>query len=576
MIYESFIEHTTQLIEKCIKQFYESDEAANDIFVGMYEPFFNPDVIVESMNIWCTQVNKLINIADELDPSGMSIRHKQLTKMRGCTYGEYYYLFKDDFDEKDYFTSPAHKFLAVYTQDHIKKSLEGYSLNVEDYVKFILKSDLIPSRFFLRELSAFVPYRDLLKHAYIPARTGHGKSELLKLIFYNLTIKSKKDKSCSLILIEPHGDLSEEIVRWKHFKKYGDRLIYIYPKLAEGHSPVLNPLELKNPTRENVTNTVGFFIKALEEVLNREGSNLTETMVDMLEKCLYFLLYRGNCTLKDLVDLLYLDPNLLSEAKSYNRFFENIFPKNKLTRDSLRSRIGRLLNNDYLNQFLVGKSTFDLEKAMNSGKIIIFNLGYLDELVQEAFGKFIMANIKSIARRRPEKYRKPTFVFIDECQNFISGSIEYTLSQLRKFGLHLILSNQYLKQLEGYQDVVKSQTLVKIVGITDADNAKILSSNLGVKDDEIINLPPYHFIVKSGSRKPIKIRTVDSLVFSESNTGYYVSNQEAGQLKKEQLGKYYKSLESTSVEIKPESTTPLQKNNPPFDLYLGNDDSTAE
>jgi len=40
----------------------------------------------------------------------------------------------------------------------------------------------------------------------------------------------------------------------------------------------------------------------------------------------------------------------------------------------------------------------------------------------------------------------PTYLFIDEFQNFISDDIEKALTQLRKYGLHMILSNQYVGQ----------------------------------------------------------------------------------------------------------------------------------
>ena len=54
---------------------------------------------------------------------------------------------------------------------------------------------------------------------------------------------------------------------------------------------------------------------------------------------------------------------------------------------------------------------------------------------------------------------------IDECQNFITSSIEKTLSQMRKFGLHLLLAHQYLGQLDSDMvGAILSNTDVKIVG----------------------------------------------------------------------------------------------------------------
>ena len=63
-------------------------------------------------------------------------------------------------------------------------------------------------------------------------------------------------------------------------------------------------------------------------------------------------------------------------------------------------RINRMLNSPVLMNLFGGSSTFDLEKAMNSGKVIIFDLGDLSDMTAKVFGKFIIASIKSIARKR--------------------------------------------------------------------------------------------------------------------------------------------------------------------------------
>tara|TARA_R110001592_G_scaffold250179_2_gene512805 strand:+ start:302 stop:502 length:201 start_codon:yes stop_codon:yes gene_type:complete len=65
----------------------------------------------------------------------------------------------------------------------------------------------------------------------------------------------------------------------------------------------------------------------------------------------------------------------------------------------------------------------------------------------QAYGRFIVGLLRIIALQRTNmaiQKRVPILLFIDEFQNFISSDIEKALTQLRKYGLHLVLANQYV------------------------------------------------------------------------------------------------------------------------------------
>lgn len=81
--------------------------------------------------------------------------------------------------------------------------------------------------FFLHRLKKLIPIRELKKHAYISGSTGSGKSELMRLLFYRIARESRP-KKYSLVLIDPHGDLSQQIKRTKLFNEK-ERLIYVDP-----------------------------------------------------------------------------------------------------------------------------------------------------------------------------------------------------------------------------------------------------------------------------------------------------------------------------------------------------------
>jgi len=71
-------------------------------------------------------------------------------------------------------------------------------------------------------------------------------------LIYREIIKRKPKQA--IIVIDPHGDLAEEIAQLKIFTKpqFAKRLVYIDPALKSGYSPSINPFELENHSEENI------------------------------------------------------------------------------------------------------------------------------------------------------------------------------------------------------------------------------------------------------------------------------------------------------------------------------------
>jgi CxxC-x17-CxxC domain-containing protein len=114
--------------------------------------------------------------------------------------------------------------------------------------------------------------------------------------------------------------------------------------------------------------------------------------------------------------------------------------------------------------------------------------------------------IAAMARVKiPEEERKDFFLYIDEFQNFATRSFINILSEARKYRLSLILSHQYIGQLED-QDRQGNQMRDAILG----NVGTIVTFRLGSKDSElleqefaesvaiedIINLPKYNIYTK--------------------------------------------------------------------------------
>jgi len=391
----------------------------------------------------------------------------------------------------------------------------------------------------------------------------------MEAMFFRMTRRYKK---YSFILIDPHGDISKRAKNHKHLK---DRCIYIEPFLRDGYTPTFNPFEIKDRSIRNINNVAEQVILAFDEVLNREGGKVTETMTNMLEKCIYFLLQRPNSTMVDLLKLLDRNETIFQEAAKSDPFFNDYFlQQNNKTREGLLNRVGRLLNSPILLNLLGGQSTFDLEKAINRNKVVIFNLGGVGEMTQITFWKFIIANIKSIIRKREKPSKKHTFCFIDEAHNFVGG-FEYILSQLRWFWLHMVLANQFVEQYGSQAKSVKQNTAVKILGGGD-DNFEDINKMMKLPKDT--SLKDYEFYLKVTARTLLKFKSPNALIRWKKK--YYLSKINQKKLDNKLISKYYKAI---GEEAKPSRTIrgddlPVGRDspNPDLGLFIKSDDKTNQ
>jgi hypothetical protein len=97
--------------------------------------------------------------------------------------------------------------------------------------------------------------------------------------------------------------------------------------------------------------------------------------------------------------------------------------------------------------------SLDLLTALNEGKIILVNLStagsQIDEEDADTFATLMLTDLWAAAKDRPKQERektRPFYVYIDECQNFITPTIAKNLDQARGYGLHLTLANQFPSQ----------------------------------------------------------------------------------------------------------------------------------
>lgn len=550
-------------------------EIKEGVSIGSFSSY-NFEAVKRLMEVWCKRIDKIIEIDKEVNNGKPSRKSRFANHWRGFTYPEFHALFNTHIPPEDYPFHPVYSQLnkrkgGILTEKQRADALSHLEHNEESYIKALCEDASIEKLLFIffneiAQISASLPVSKMKMHSFICASTGSGKSELMRVLFHRMV---EQYNQYVYVLIDPHGSLAESVKRLKSVGGNPDRVVYIEPFLKNGFTPTFNPFQIKDTSDKNVTFTAEQIISAIEDTLNREGGNLSEVQINMLEKCVYMLLYKKTATILDLVAILKAEESILKEANQYDpTFFSDEYAKHSnRTRKALLDRIERFLNAPILRNLLGGKSTFDLEKILNTkGKILIVNLGEASEITQVTFGKYLFASIKSVIRKRKKNQGIPTFLLADEVASIMSGSWEYALSQLRGFGLHLVMATQYINQLGDHAETVRQNTAIKIVASDDYEEMKKV-----VQIPKETSLKDYEFFLKVRSYPVQVFKSPD--VILRNPEAFEIDEEAEEKLDTLQIERYYRAINKPQKGLEKldsldDNSFPDDDLTPPFDLNI--------
>ncbi|MEA3304568.1 MAG: hypothetical protein U9Q15_02340 [Patescibacteria group bacterium] len=120
---------------------------------------------------------------------------------------------------------------------------------------------------------------------------------------------------------------------------------------------------------------------------------------------------------------------------------------------SIQNKVGQFLSNSIIRNILgQTKSSIDIRKIMDEGKILIVNLskGKIGEDNATLLGSMLITKIQLDVMGRAdmkEEDRKDFYLYVDEFQNFATDSFGTILSEARKYKLNLTMANQYVAQM---------------------------------------------------------------------------------------------------------------------------------
>lgn len=344
---------------------------------------------------------------------------------------------------------------------------------------------------------------DRYSHIYVIGKTGTGKTTLLEtLIFQDIA----NSNGCALI--DPHGDLIERTAAYIPQHRAQD---LVYFNVADPNLPYgYNPLARVSPANRPLV------ASGLMEVFKKMWSEAWGVRMEhILRNSLLALLDQPSATLPDILRLISdkqfryrVIRNI--ENKQVAKFWRDEFPKYswKYQADGIapiQNKVGAFLADPRLYRIFTREDNgLRLRSLMDEGKILLINLskGRLGEDSASLLGGLLVTSLGLAAYSRaniPETERRPFFIYVDEFQNFTTLAIANMLSELRKFGVGMVLAHQYLHQLElDIRHAVLGNAGTLISFRLGAHDAGLIAHEFEPVFDrtDLLSLPNYHIYLK--------------------------------------------------------------------------------
>lgn len=348
---------------------------------------------------------------------------------------------------------------------------------------------------------------DRLRHMYMIGKTGVGKST----VFQNMCLQDIKGYR-GTCFIDPHG----ESIDW---------LLERIPRERLEDVILLNPSDTEFP----------FGLNLLEAEDDREKDFLVSECIQIFYKLFdpdrtgvigpQFEHWLRNAALTVMagpeggsiieIPKLFVDKQFeISKRRHIRDPLVNDFWARQMAKTAdfhrsemlnyFMSKFGNFTTNAMMRN-IIGqhRSSFSFDEIMDQNKILLVNLskGKIGEINTHMLGLILISKLQAAVLRRARQRgtaRQPFYLYVDEFHNFTTDTFINLLSESRKYGLGVHMTNQYLAQLpQKIQDAVLGNVGTILSFEVGAEDAEILSKEFEpMTVSDFISLPRFHFYIK--------------------------------------------------------------------------------
>lgn len=345
--------------------------------------------------------------------------------------------------------------------------------------------------------------RDRRAHFLVIGKTGTGKSTLLQTM-----LAQDIANGAGVALFDPHGDLATAVRGFVPTNRESE-LIYLDvpdPNLAWS----FNPFADVPPDRRALV--AAGFVEVFRKMWPDDWGPRLE---HLLRNVVFTLLEKPASSFADIPPLL-TDKDFrkdivedlhneavkdfwVTEFARYSNAFRAVVVA------PLQNKIGALLTDPILRRILTGSSnTLGLREIMDRGKILIVNLekGRIGEGPAALLGSLLVSHIALAGFTRrdlAQDDRRDFHVYLDEFHSFTTLSVATMLSELRKYGVNMVLAHQYLAQLDdAIRDAIFGNVGTIISFRVGAHDAAFLAREFAPKfaPEDFISLPRFHVYLR--------------------------------------------------------------------------------
>lgn len=364
-------------------------------------------------------------------------------------------------------------------------------------------------------LNVILKSADRLRHLYMIGKTGAGKSTL----FQNMALQDIA-AGAGCCFVDPHGEAIEWLLENLPPERLADVVLF---DPADTQWPTgLNLLEWHNEAEKDflVAEAIQIFYKLFDP--DQTGIIGPQFEHWMRNAALTVMADPSGGTLIE-IPRLFTDKEFELQKRRHvtdkvvTAFWEQQMAKTSTFHRSemlnyFTSKFGRFMTNSLMRNIIGQRqSAFSLNDVINQKKILLINLskGKIGELNAHMLGLILMTKLQMATLQRavlPPAQRTPFYLFVDEFQNVMTDAFISMLSEARKYGLSVHLTNQYIAQLpDDIRDAVlgNAATLIAFqIGSQDAQallgefNTKKSLSKDGLKPEHFQYLQRHHCYVR--------------------------------------------------------------------------------